>query len=1025
MPVRVQELGPRQNKCHVLSRRFMLFAALLLFMYIIRPSFVSADDNAPAENAVVMEVELDDGPQIVAPSSEEDITEDSSAPSEAPEAETAPGTSEEDLVYGHAIENLSKISRHPEIIRRGRHVISNSAHSPVDSPPNSKSPKASPPNAPYRRDNNDGDIFNLIARGLIQLIHAAGSYMGNEPFSPRNPSTPKSSKELESKKNENIPTWDGLPVVEDGDFQEVIREKAVKMLEILGYERRYPEALYTLGEMQLVGKFGHPRNVTSAVQHFSKLAHDYGHPAGQRMMGFFHATGVGVEKNYGKALLYTSFAAVGRDHVAEMTLGYWNLVGVGMSKNCEDAAWYYRRAADRAIANFRSGPPGGLTMPPSSVNLPDIVAGGVYGSGASGSGQSRDNSHLSGPMTTEEVLDLHKVDADKGDVHAMLRVGASYYTGLQDVPRDYNQAFRYFYRACAVSDSVRIPPPPPTVNGVTQQRDPAAVAAERLAKQVGKSCGLLGRMYFRGEGVQADNATARIYFEKGLKLESDVAMNGLGIMYLDGSAGLNKDVQRAAELFQQAAIMNNGDAQVNMGELLLSLPRPDINRATQYFKLAVRDHILAWYHMGNILTQGLGDTKENCLAGVQYYKFVAERGCWSDPIMQEAYKSYLLEDVEGAFIRYLLAAERGYELGQLNSAWLIDIAAFDANESQFFSNGSDAYETALSLWNRAANQGSVDARVKVGDYYYYGLGTGRANKAEKPSSNDGLDKEPAVRYELSSGGWKQWIPEQIRDMLPKHLLPVARGKPDPERAAMYYLVAAQIDFSAIAMWNLGWMHENGVGVKKDFHLAKRLYDQSLTTNSDAYLPVYLSLTKLAFKRSLAYITGGDGLTPSTTNINNPPAPEAEMKRKKATGKGEAGNSLPGDEMVYDLEDDFADLIETIIVLGLTLTAVLLVWYRRNLNNNWRPPAQAPRRPEPAAPPRENIARAEMAGGAGAGNFVLVDEQAVVETSEPAISSSWETPAGTTEHVDESGAGPSPAEDDGGLRRRVGVEADGD
>ncbi|KAI8810668.1 hypothetical protein BJ742DRAFT_886096, partial [Cladochytrium replicatum] len=855
MPARSQEMRPRQNKCHVLSRRFILFAALLIFLYIIRPSFVSADYNAPAENAVVMEVELDDGSQIVAPTSE-DIASDFSAPLEATEAEAAPAISEEDLVYGHAIELLSKISRNPEIIRRGRHVISNSAHSPLDSPPVSTSAsKAAAPNTPNRRGtSNDGDIFNLIARGLIQLIHSTRSYLGNEPFSPRTVAAPKGSNELESRKNKNFPKWDGLPVVEHGDSHEVIREKAVMMLEILGYERRYQEALFTLGEMQLVGKFRQPRNVTSAVQHFSKLAHDYGHPAAQKMMGFFHATGVGAEKNYGKALLYTSFAAVGHDHAAEMTLGYWNLVGVAMPKNCEDAAWYYRRAADRAIAKFRSGPPGGLTVPPSSINLPDIMAGGVYGSGASGSGQPRDQSHFSGPMTTEEVLELHKVDADKGDLHAMLRVGASYYTGLQDVPRDYNQAFRYFYRACAASDSVRIPPAPPTVNGVPQQRDPLAVAAERLAKQVGKSCGLLGKMYFRGEGVQADNATARIYFEKGLKLESDVAMNGLGIMYLDGSAGLTKDVQRAAELFQQAAIMNNGDAQVNMGELLLSLPRPDVNQATQYFKLAARDHILAWYHMGNILTQGLGDTKENCLAGVQYYKYVAERGCWSDPIMQEAYKSYLLEDIEGAFIRYLLAAERGYELGQLNSAWLIDtgISAFDPMESQFFANGSDPYESALSLWNRAANQGSVDARVKVGDYYYYGLGTGNNEKA---STIDSSDKESRLHHELAPGGWKHWIPEQIRDMLPKHLLPVARGKPDPERAAMYYLVAAQTDFSAMAMWNLGWMHENGVGVEKDFHLAKRLYDQSLTTNSDAYLPVYLSLTKLAFKRTLAYITG--------------------------------------------------------------------------------------------------------------------------------------------------------------------------
>ena len=28
----------------------------------------------------------------------------------------------------------------------------------------------------------------------------------------------------------------------------------------------------------------------------------------------------------------------------------------------------------------------------------------------------------------------------------------------------------------------------------------------------------------------------------------------------------------------------------------------------------------------------------------------------------------------------------------------------------------------MNLWSKAANQGNVDARVKMGDYYYYGLG---------------------------------------------------------------------------------------------------------------------------------------------------------------------------------------------------------------------------------------------------------------------------------------------------------------
>lgn len=46
------------------------------------------------------------------------------------------------------------------------------------------------------------------------------------------------------------------------------------------------------------------------------------------------------------------------------------------------------------------------------------------------------------------------------------------------------------------------------------------------------------------------------------------------------------------------------------------------------------------------------------------------------------------------------------------------------------------------------------------------------------------------------------------------------------------------------MFNLGYMHEQGLGMKKDWHLAKRLYDLAAETNSDAKVPVALALFKL-------------------------------------------------------------------------------------------------------------------------------------------------------------------------------------
>jgi SEL1 protein len=69
-----------------------------------------------------------------------------------------------------------------------------------------------------------------------------------------------------------------------------------------------------------------------------------------------------------------------------------------------------------------------------------------------------------------------------------------------------------------------------------------------------------------------------------------------------------------------------------------------------------------------------------------------------------------------------------------------------------------------------------------------------------------------------------------------------------ERAASYYQTAADTQSSAMAYWNLGWMYENGQGVPRDWHLAKRFYDLSYETNDEAYLPVLISLVELYLKR---------------------------------------------------------------------------------------------------------------------------------------------------------------------------------
>lgn len=65
----------------------------------------------------------------------------------------------------------------------------------------------------------------------------------------------------------------------------------------------------------------------------------------------------------------------------------------------------------------------------------------------------------------------------------------------------------------------------------------------------------------------------------------------------------------------------------------------------------------------------------NCHTAVELYKNVAERGRWSERLM-EAYTSYRNGRVDEAAFKYLFLAELGYEPAQTNFAYIIDRGKF-------------------------------------------------------------------------------------------------------------------------------------------------------------------------------------------------------------------------------------------------------------------------------------------------------------------------------------------------------------
>jgi hypothetical protein len=60
------------------------------------------------------------------------------------------------------------------------------------------------------------------------------------------------------------------------------------------------------------------------------------------------------------------------------------------------------------------------------------------------------------------------------------------------------------------------------------------------------------------------------------------------------------------------------------------------------------------------------------------------------------------------------------------------------------------------------------------------------------------------------------------------------------------------------MFNLAYMHEQGLGLKQDLHLAKRFYDMAAETSVDAKIPVALALVKLSVMTTLQSLGALEG-----------------------------------------------------------------------------------------------------------------------------------------------------------------------
>ncbi|CAO1605726.1 ERAD-associated protein [Xanthoria calcicola] len=659
--------------------------------------------------------------------------------------------------------------------------------------------------------------------------------------------------------------------------------EAVQLLEGAAKERE-PDALFLLAEMNFFGNYTHPRNYKEAFRRYNDLASLNGNGSAQHMIGFMYATGIGdaVGRDQAKALMYHTFAALGGNTKSQMTAAYRHHSGIGTPRNCNEAAYWYKHVADKAIAFSRSGPPGGQIFQQKHVYRLADENGGVYGEGASVVSSGL-NANKAGPNSDshaniDDVLEYLDLMSRKGDLKATFSLGTLHYDGTRTTKHNWKTARAYF----------RI------VARKYWARDGSVLTEDHgIGRVASKAAGYLGRMSLRGEGMEQSFEKALVWFKRGLANGDALCQYELGLMYLNGF-GVRKDPVTAADYFKEAANQDFTSAQSYLGQLFLD--QGDVSTAIRYFDLAARHgHIEAFYHLAEISNNGIG-RERSCGVATAYYKLVAEKAENIHSSFPEANEAYNDGDSETALVKYMMAAEQGYESAQANVAYILDeyksIFSLDSLLPWKKKRSSLLQNTVLALiyWTRSAKQSNIDSMVKMGDYYLSGQGV----------------------------------------------------EADMEKAAACYQTAAETHQSAQARWNLGWIHENGLGVEQDFHLAKRFYDQALETNQEAYLPVKMSLMKLRLRSFWNTITRG-----KVNSIQPDPKPNKKdfsfnewlsnfLEDPHPYYHGAEDDDFPDPSPENDYMDDIDEsIVESLVILGLAGALAFLVYYRQQRQNHHR------------------------------------------------------------------------------------------
>lgn len=309
-----------------------------------------------------------------------------------------------------------------------------------------------------------------------------------------------------------------------------------------------------------------------------------------------------------------------------------------------------------------------------------------------------------------------------------------------------------------------------------EQKEPEKEKTPKLLK---------AQKYYWGFGKPKNFQKALKNFLKAEKLGEAEASNCLGRMYLEGK-GVPKDHNRAYEHFKKSADQNNSEGSYNVGymienEMIKDTPGTSkIDRAVMFYRLAA---------------------KQNHPEALTDLAFLYENGVLGK------------SDYQKAFDHYTKAVELGNPRAMNNLASLH--LKFPGNTERFY----NPYK-AFKLYEKSAGFGYSKARTNMGICHLRGIGTEKDFiAAKKIFKETASQNDPDAIFYLSYFKLKEValepddsVYEEVADKL-RYVVSVEKNHAE----ALYYL---------------GYLHENGLGVDQDYRTATSYYSKAVEVSEE-------------------------------------------------------------------------------------------------------------------------------------------------------------------------------------------------